>query len=189
MDTVWQDLFDNFTATEQSCIRTALGSELLASVLEQPVMAAPETQQWEVAIFGCLEPEAASELFLAAFTSELEGLSEENEACLQDLLIDADIADMIASTLPDAGPADALAMQDLMFGLLTCLPDPFLLDSFAPSPTDDSLLWQYSTDGWIVNAPTVAGRRGICWLGRQSCIRHRRGNRRAIVELPDRRCH
>ena len=159
MDTVWQDLFDNFTATEQSCIRTALGSELLASVLQQPVMAAPETQQWEVSIFGCLEPEAASELFLAAFTSGLEGLSEENEACLQDLLIDADIA----GTLPDAGPVDTLAVQDFMFGLLTCLPDPFLLDSFAPSPTDDSLLWQYSTDGWVVNAPTVAG--GVVYVG------------------------
>ncbi|MCY3886990.1 MAG: PQQ-binding-like beta-propeller repeat protein [Chloroflexi bacterium] len=163
MDTVWQELFDKFTNSEQSCIRTALGNELLASVLDQPVMAAPETQPWEVSIFGCLAPEAASELFLSAFTRGWEGLTEENEACLQNLIIDVDVASMIASTLPSTGPVDALAVQDFMFGLLTCLPDPFLLDSFAPSPTDDSLLWQYSTDGWVVNAPTVAG--GVVYVG------------------------
>ena len=163
MDTVWQELFDKFTSSEQSCIRTALGNELLASVLDQPVMAAPETQPWEVSIFGCLAPEAASELFLSAFTREWEGLTEENEACLQNLIIDVDVASIIASTLPSAGPVDALAVQDFMFGLLTCLPDPFLLDSFAPSPTDDSLLWQYSTDGWVVNAPAVAG--GVVYVG------------------------
>ena len=165
MDTVWQELFDKFTTSEQSCIRTALGNELLASVLEQPVMAAPEIQPWEVSIFGCLAPEAASELFLAGFTREWEGLTEENEACLRDLLTDADVASMIAGTLPDANPASAVAVQEFMFGLLVCLPDPFPSDSFdsAPSPTDDSLLWQYSTEGWVVHAPTVAG--GVVYVG------------------------
>ena len=72
-DTFWGQLFDRFTTSEQSCIRTELGDELLESVLERRAMPEGDTQQWEASIFGCLAPETASGLFLSALVARMEG--------------------------------------------------------------------------------------------------------------------
>ena len=53
-DTLWRELMDTLTASEQSCIRDELGDEVLKSVLERRAMSEGDTQQWEVSIFGCL---------------------------------------------------------------------------------------------------------------------------------------
>ena len=108
-DTLWGQLFDRFTTSEQSCIRTELGDELLESVLERRAMPEGNTQQWEASIFGCLAPETAAGLFLSALVARMEGLTEEAEGCLRELLADADVADIVAGTLPDASPAAATA--------------------------------------------------------------------------------
>ena len=70
-DTLWGQLFDRFTTSEQSCIRTELGDELLESVLERRAMPEGDTQQWEASIFGCLAPETASGLFLSALVARM----------------------------------------------------------------------------------------------------------------------
>ena len=70
-DTLWGQLFDRFTTSEQSCIRTELGDELLESLLERRAMLEGDTQQWEASIFGCLAPETASGLFLSALVARM----------------------------------------------------------------------------------------------------------------------
>ena len=156
--TLWGQLFDRFTTSEQSCIRTELGDELLESVLERRAMPEGDTQQWEASIFGCLAPETASGLFLSALVARMEGLAEEAEGCLRELLADADVADIVAGTLPDASPAAATAALKFTVGLLSCVPEQILSgDAGPPDPpqADVSLLWRNPTGGWVVNAPTV----------------------------------
>ena len=67
-DTLWSDLFDVFTADEQSCIRTELGDELLESALAMRVLAEGDTEEWMVSIFGCLAPETAAAIFFTGST-------------------------------------------------------------------------------------------------------------------------
>ena len=157
-DTLWGQLFDRFSTSEQSCIRTELGDELLESVLERRAMPEGDTQQWEASIFGCLAPETASGLFLSALVARMEGLTEEAEGCLRELLADADVADIVDGTLPDASPAAATAALKFTVGLLSCVPEQILSgDAGPPDPpqADVSLLWRNPTGGWVVNAPTV----------------------------------
>ena len=158
-DTLWGQLFDRFTTSEQSCIRTELGDELLESMLERRAMSEGDTQQWEASIFGCLAPETAAGLFLSALVAQMEGLTEEAEGCLRELLADADVADIVAGTLPDASPAAATAALKFTVGFLGCVPEQMLPgDAGPPDPpqADESLLWRNPTGGWVVNAPTVA---------------------------------
>ena len=157
-DTLWGELFDMFATSEQSCIRTQLGDGLLQSVLERHTVSEGHTQQWEVSIFGCLVPDTAAGIFVSAFVAQMDGLTEEAEGCLRELLADADVAGIVASTLPDARPAAAAAAMEFAGGLLSCVPEQVLSgDSGFPDPpqADQSLLWRYPTGGWVVNAPAV----------------------------------
>ena len=165
-DTLWGQLFDRFSTSEQSCIRTELGDEVLESVLERRAMPEGDTQQWEASIFGCLAPETASGLFLSALVARMEGLTEEAEGCLRELLADADVADIVAGTLPDASPAAATAALKFTVGLLNCVPEQILSgDAGPPDPpqADVSLLWRNPTGGWVVNVPTVVD--GVVYAG------------------------
>ena len=162
--TIWGMLFDTFTTSEQSCIRTELGDQLLESVLERRAMSNGDTQQWEASIFGCLTPETAAGIFLSALVAQMEDeLTEEAEGCLRELLSDADVAGIVGGTLPDASPATAAPVMEFTVGLLSCLPEQMLSGPSEPSQTDDSLLWRHPTGGWVVNAPTVAG--GAVYVG------------------------
>ena len=157
-DTLWGQLFDRFTTSEQSCIRTELGDELLESVLERRAMPEGDTQQWEASIFGCLALGTASGLCLSALVARMEGLTEEAEGCLRELLADADVADIVAATLPDASSAATTAALKFTVGLLSCVPEQILSgDAGPPDPPQAyvSLLWRNPTGGWVVNAPTV----------------------------------
>ena len=143
--TLWGKLFDTFTTSEQSCIRNELGDELLESALERRAMSEGDTEQWEASIFGCLAPETAAGIFLSALVAEMEGLSEEGETCLRELLADADVAGIVAGTLPDASPAAATAALEFTVGLLSCVPEQMLPgDAGPPDPpqADVSLLWR-----------------------------------------------
>ena len=42
------------------CIRNELGEELLASVLGLPILGESDTEQWQVSIYECLDPETAA---------------------------------------------------------------------------------------------------------------------------------
>ena len=164
--TLWGQLFDTFTTSEQSCIRTELGDDLLESVLERRAMSEGDTEQWEASIFGCLAPETAAGIFLSALVAQMEGLTDEAEGCLRELLADADVAGIIAGTLPDASPATATAAMEFTVGLLSCVPEQMLSGSTGPPDPPQAgefLLWRYSTGGWVVNAPTVAD--GVVYVG------------------------
>ncbi len=170
-DMRWGDLYDALSEPEQACISNELGDQL-ASVRDRLVLSEGATEPSQVSIVGCLSQETASELFLASFTAQLPPLPEESEACVRGLLKDADIAALVASDLPEAGPAEQAAAMQFGFGLLTCLPEEMMSALMGgdgpgaptdPTPTDDASLWSFETRGRVVNAPAVAN--GVVYAG------------------------
>ena len=127
-ETAWQEVFDALSASEQSCIRDALGGEL-ASVLTQPVLSESETQQWEVSLFSCLDPETGRAILLSSMIAGIEveegvELGEVELSCMSELMAGADAAAIVAASRSDAEvPA---AFGALMSGLVGCVPDLFL---------------------------------------------------------------
>ena len=163
-DTLWGDLFDAFTADEQSCIRTELGDELLESAFAMRVLAEGDTEEWMVSTFGCLAPETAAAIFFTASTMDMEGLTEDQETCIREKLTGIDVADILASTLPDADPDSTAAADAFGLGLLSCLVGLSDFPQVVPPGLPDApALWSLYTGGWIVNAPTVAD--GVVYFG------------------------
>ena len=95
-DMRWGDLTDALSESEQACISGELGDDLLASVRDAPVLT-ETTESWQVSVFGCLSQETAAALFLAFFAAQTSPLPEEAEACLRGLLINMDVAALVAS--------------------------------------------------------------------------------------------
>ena len=154
--------------TEQSCIRNELGDELLESVLAQRAMSEGETEQWGVSMFGCLAPETAAGLFLSSILAGMGEVNEEAKDCLRELLSDVDVAEIVASTSPDADPDSATSALEFTLGLLACVPEQLLSGGSGPGagpPASDveSLLWSYRTGGWVVVSPAVAD--GVAYAG------------------------
>ena len=165
-DAHWGDLFVAFTEFERSCISSELGEEQLALAQESPIYHQGDTQEGEVAIFGCLAQETAAALFpsmiFAQMGQEIE-LTEQNTACIQGLLADADIPAMVAGSLPDATAEQADALFGLVFGLAVCVPEAMGSGPAASAGPDESRLWSYATGGWVAMAPTVAD--GVVYVG------------------------
>ena len=165
-DARWGDLFATFTEPEQSCIRSELGEAQLAEALNSPVFHEDHAQEWEVAIFGCLPQETAAMLFHALFTSQLGpevGLTEENHACIQGLLADADITALVAGSSTDATAQQAEALFGFFFGLQACVPETASAGPGGPDEQDKTGLWSFATGGWVSAAPTVAA--GVVYIG------------------------
>ena len=166
VDMLWGELLDEFSAEEQSCISSELGDRL-ASVREMRVMSEGETEQWQASLFGCLSRDTASGIFFSVLVGQMPMVPEEAETCLRDLIMDVDVAAIIAGTLPDTSPAAEAAVLQFTFGLFTCLPEDILTGGPGaptdPTPTDDASLWRFETGGWVVNAPTVAD--GMVYAG------------------------
>ena len=157
-DVRWGDLFATFTEAEQSCIRDELGDEQLAAALESPIHHEDETQEWEVAIFDCLGQETAAALYLSFIVAQLGQeveLTAENTVCIQGLLVEADVAALVAGSRPDATPAQAEAMFGFFFGLASRIPEMMGADADPPLGEDDGALWSHATGGWVSMEPTV----------------------------------
>ena len=122
--TTWQEAFDTFTPSEQSCIREALGDEVLGSLLEERVTES-ELADGEWSLFPCLEPEIAESVMFAALIWSIEDeeqleLGDEERACLRDLVAGIDWNEL-ATAGDDPAPISALVT-----GTLNCVPDVLL---------------------------------------------------------------
>ena len=153
-DTVWQDLYDIFADSEQSCIRAQLGSELELA-LERPVTSmvrwGAETHLRDVAIFDCLIPETAVDVFVAIVTGGVGELSNEDQPCVKNLIVGVNVAELVAATLPDANPDSKAMVQSFSVGLLDCMVQKSLRQ-----PLDESLVWHFQTGGQGADPPTPA---------------------------------
>ena len=120
--TLWQEVFDILTASEQSCIRQGLGGDLESLLVRHIVT--DDTEEWEVSIFSCLVPETARSIYLAGLIAALDDdqdvdLTEEHTACLEDWVAGIDVAAAVAADHAE----DHAALGELMAGFVGCAPD------------------------------------------------------------------
>ena len=128
--TLWKEVFDQLTITEQSCIRRALDDESLGSFLGSPVLAGGGTDQLELSISSCLAPETVRALPLSILIAGIEGgefgvemeLSEDEVSCLREWTAGVDIAAWIATNFAD----DFTATGGIVAGVFSCVPDLLL---------------------------------------------------------------
>ena len=166
-NSLWQEAFDLFTASEQTCIRNELGDEFLESLLGVGILDDLETVElWHVSIFECLAPETANTLYISLINANVD-LDEEAETCLHGVLPDIDIAEFLAASLPDATPDGAAMVMEVVGKIVTCieylLPPPGGGPAFGPPPPDESLIWQYNPGELLIVSPTVAD--GVVYAG------------------------
>ena len=161
--TSWQELFDAFTDSERDCIRSELGDELVEAMLSQRVMSEGTGETSIPSIFRCVSQETAATLFLSTFQGQAGGLSEEAEQCLRDLLLEVDIAGIVAASMPGATPDDAQAMQIFSIGVVTCAPELMMGGPPDSMQTGADMLWSHPTGGFVVNAPAVVD--GVVYVG------------------------
>ena len=177
-DTRWDELYQALSDAEQACIGNELGEEQLAAALEERVYHEGDTKEWQVSIFNCIAAEKAAAVFYAGAVGQYPELTDENKACIRQLLAGTDVPALVAATLPDTPPDQAMPLLAFSFGVLGCVPEWATTGppvpgndrptgpagpSDGPTIQDDSLLWTYATGGWVVVAPAVVD--GVVYAG------------------------
>lgn len=125
-DTTWQEVFDTFTASEQSCIREELDDDTYESAIKQTITSEGDTEQWDSAVFSCLAPNTARGLLLSVLEAGLTRgvlgeeavLSDDERECLRERVAKIDVAAMFAAADGD----DALG-DSFFWEMLVCLPN------------------------------------------------------------------
>ena len=175
---LWGTLVDQLSAAEQECITSEMGNDLLREVREQPV--SPEEPEWGTALFSCLTPDTAlvfpgAMLFSLMVNEVLLGTADGDEIppdtkeCIQSLLADTDVGEVIAAALqdPTAGQMPNQAVMEFAAGIESCAPQPTGLigppDEGHPTLSATSILWQFTVPGWAMNSPTVSD--GVVYVG------------------------
>ena len=156
-DTVWQDVFDALTASEQSCIRSELDDDLLRSVLERRVLAGAGSRQWEESIYNCASPDTLRSLLLANLIAGMgeamgfEELSREEMSCLREWVATLDVVAL--------WDGEAAAAAGIMSGLTGCLPDLILGGMLAEMGVDVEELSEEEMSclrEWVAGVAVVA---------------------------------
>ena len=181
MDTaaiMWGDLLDQLPSTEQDCISSALGEDLLSEIRQSPI--SPDEPQWGPALFECLTPDTAlafpgAMLFSLMVNEVLLGaaggdeIPPETKECIGSLLADTDVGAILATAIqdPTSGQMPNQATMDFAAGLESCAPQIGGMtgppDSAHPMPSADSILWQHNVAGWALNAPVPSD--GVVYVG------------------------
>ncbi len=139
----WGDLYGGFSASERACLDDALGDELLAWVLDEPVLSDDEppadvsggrdSSEWGPKAYACLPPQLVAAVFIGGMVAEtgveVGGLTAAEESCLEDMFSRVDWSDIALSPEPD-GQILAFSM-----GVWGCVPDKFVAGVLAG--TDD----------------------------------------------------
>ena len=162
---VWGEVFDAIAEPERLCIESELDGDVMAAARRDRVLSEGETQPWQVAMFACLAPETAATVFFSRLVADVDDLmNAEAETCLRELLIQTDLARLVAATLPDAAGSDAEARtSEFTVKLFECMAQAMVPQDVAPPAEAQQPLWRYATDGWVVNAPAVID--GMVFVG------------------------
>ena len=172
-DATWGDVFSTFTEEEQSCIRNELGEERLNQILEHPIAQAGLESE-PITVLSCISDDAAREILLATMAAQFGGLNDEQEVCLQELLGNFSPVDLAqAMEAPEPTPEAALMMLSFGLGMVACVPELAQeggpggpLEGAGPvdgTVQDESLLWSFTTGGWVLTAPAVVD--GVVYAG------------------------
>ena len=127
-DTVWAELLHDLYPHELSCIE-ATSENLQETILPDSW----EVTDYDLEIFGCLEPGTARAVFLGYLMSDLmyddewEPTSVES-ACMQDVAEGTNVVELLASM--GAAPLDSLAFGEFMADIFRCIPSWVVMVTF-----------------------------------------------------------
>ncbi len=175
---LWGDLFDQLSTSEQDCLSSELGEDLLREVRQSSI--SPDEPEWGAVLLKCLPPDTAlafpgAMLFSLMVNEVLLGTAAGDEIppdvrkCIQDLLADTDIGAVLATALqdPTAGQMPNQAVMEFAAGMESCAPPSAGMigppDTGHPMLSVNSILWQFSVPGWAMNAPFVSD--GVVYVG------------------------
>ena len=139
-ETTWQELFDDFTPTEQACIRSEVGGEL-DSVLGERVMTDDDLTDWQVSLFECLTPEAARSVYASLLVAgmlsdETYEVTEGEIECVSAWVAGADVHRLIRGMAEE----DLAVWGEALSGVIPCLADAFLPNFLAEMGIDPDTL-------------------------------------------------
>ena len=175
-DATWGDVFNTFSEEEQSCIRGEMGDERLDSILDQP-FALEGLEEEPLAVLECVSDDMARQILLADLSSQFPGITEDQKVCLGELLGTMSPVELAQAMSPDATQEQAFLMLSFALGMVACVPE-LAQEGGAGGPTggdggqgtdesfvleDPTLLWSYTTGGWVVTAPAVVD--GVVYVG------------------------
>ncbi len=120
LSTTWRNLFDQFEDSEQSCIRDGFSEEELEKILERQVLSEEESGGWQETFIDCVDPSTAKAVWLSNMLASMEGLTEEGEDCIRELVAGADVKGVITGEQPDASPEEVAVTGEFYGGLFTC---------------------------------------------------------------------
>ena len=92
-------------------------------------------------MLGCLSQETAVGLFNGLFITRMIApaqLTEESEACIQDLVADDDAVALLATMRPDPAPGPNDAIHEFFMGLESCGPET----AAGPALRHETALWR-----------------------------------------------
>ena len=160
-NSVWGEVFDAVAEPERLCIESELDEVVMAGARRDRVLSEGETQPWHVAMFACLAPETAATVFFSRLIADIDDiLDEAAEVCLRELLVQTDLASLVAATLPEASGSDAEARtNEFTVKLFECLAQVQLSEDVGQPTESQPPAWRHPTGGWVINAPVVSGGR------------------------------
>ena len=172
-DATWGDVYDSLSQEEQSCILGQLGEERINRMRELP-FALEGLEQESVALLDCVSDDTARELFLADMAAQMDGLTGEQEGCVRTLLSGFSPSELAAASTGEPTPEGAMLMLSFGLGLVGCIPELAAqppggppADSGVNDPgqqvPDPSLIWSFTTGGWVLTAPAVVD--GVVYAG------------------------
>ena len=131
VDTLWQEVFDTFTAAEQSCVREAVDDAYLETLLQAPVLS-EDAELPVAAMFACLRPETSDAIWISALITgiaeeESLDLSSTERSCIQErlagVLSGQELAGLIAEDDSVMGADELTTVTAILF---ECVPDLFV---------------------------------------------------------------
>ena len=153
----WREAFDVFNNAEQECIRTELGADELGEFLD-----ARGAEIWlavtsrHATVFGCLEPDTADELYMALIRV-IPGNNQVADSCLERIIPDVDIAEVIAADLPGATAETKATGDEFLDRLEACLYELDPPDGKGPPLQRSDRLWHFDTGqtSRVAISPTI----------------------------------
>ena len=161
------DLYDTLSPSERTCIEAEYSAAELEELRERPVFDEQDVEGRQLAVMECLEPENLTGIFYSFLvrnvSAEVGKLSAEQLSCLRQVVDGTDVL-LVVGVYTDPSPEAERGLLVMGFSVLACLPE-LAAGPTPPSPgdLDDSLLWTFTTGGWVVAAPAVAD--GVVYAG------------------------
>jgi hypothetical protein len=117
-DSIGNDIFAQFPASEQQCIRDALGEQDLDQLLTSMADADVGPPTNSSALVECISKESATRWFTGVIAGQVGGLSSGTVSCVRNILGNVDVLELLAG-----GANEAQRGIGTLMGMMLCLDD------------------------------------------------------------------